>query len=98
MTPIRFAWRSLTRQPARAVLGLVGVTVVGALLFDMLLLSRGLIVSFRALLESTGVDIRVTATDAVPGMGPAINEAAAATRSPQGPPQLADVVAVRFAS
>ena len=62
MSPLQFAWRSLSRQPARAVLGLTGVAVVGALLFDMLMLSRGLIVSFRDLLESTGFDVRVTAT------------------------------------
>src|SRR5262249_30181168 len=35
------------------------------LLFDMLLLSRGLLVSFRELLDSTGYDVRVTATDSI---------------------------------
>jgi len=46
MTPIAFAWKSLTRQRARTVLGLIGIAIVGALLFDMLLLSRGLSASF----------------------------------------------------
>ena len=41
MNAIGFAWRSLVRQPARAALGILGVAAVGALLFDMLLLSRG---------------------------------------------------------
>ena len=50
MTPMGLAWRSLTRQPARAVLGIAGVVAVGALLFDMLLLSRGLVLSFEELL------------------------------------------------
>ncbi len=47
MNAIGFAWRSLVRQPARAALGILGVAAVGALLFDMLLLSRGLIVSMQ---------------------------------------------------
>ena len=50
MTSLGLAWRSLTRQPARALLGVVGIAAVGALLFDMLLLSRGLVVSFQDLL------------------------------------------------
>ena len=45
MNAFAFAWRSLIRQPARAVLGIVGVAAVCALLFDMLLLSRGLVLS-----------------------------------------------------
>ena len=60
MKALRFAWRSLVRQPARATLGVMGVAAVGALLFDMLMLSDGLIVSMRDLLERTGFDIRIT--------------------------------------
>jgi ABC-type lipoprotein release transport system permease subunit len=63
-----FAWRSLVRQPARATLGILGVAAVGALLFDMLLLSQGLVVSMRSLLERSGWDIRVTAGE-LPGRG-----------------------------
>ena len=63
MSPFGFAWRGLTRQPARAVLGIAGITAVGALLFDMLLLSRGLLVSFRDLLEAQDFDIRVVAAE-----------------------------------
>lgn len=96
MSPLQFAWRSLSRQPARAVLGLVGVAVVGALLFDMLLLSRGLIVSFRDLLESTGFDVRVTATEALPGLGPPVAQAAAAVETLRRLPELVDVLPVRF--
>src|SRR4029453_7808059 len=65
MTSMALAWRTATAERARAVLALIGVTVIGALLFDMLLLSRGLLVSFRELLDSTGYDVRVTATDSV---------------------------------
>src|SRR5206468_3519690 len=61
MNAMGFAWRSLVRQPARASLGVLGVAAVGALLFDMLLLSQGLVISMRGLLERTGFDLRVTA-------------------------------------
>ena len=55
------AWRTIARSPARSVLAITGVTVIGALLFNMLLLSRGLLVSFRDLLDTAGFDIRVLA-------------------------------------
>ena len=41
-----------------------GVAAIGALLFDMLLLSRGLVVSFGDLLDRSGFDVRVLASDA----------------------------------
>jgi putative ABC transport system permease protein len=63
MTALGFAWRSLVRQPARAALGILGVAAVGALLFDMLMLSRGLIVSMQDLLDRGGWDVRVSAGD-----------------------------------
>jgi putative ABC transport system permease protein len=68
MTALGFAWRSLVRQPARAALGILGVAAVGALLFDMLMLSRGLIVSMQDLLDRGGWDVRVSAGD-LPGSG-----------------------------
>lgn len=98
MRPLPFAWRSLSRQPARALLGLAGIAVVGALLFDMLMLSRGLLVSFREILDSTGYDVRVTATEGVPGLGPPLEEAGAATDALRALPEVADVVPVRFGS
>jgi putative ABC transport system permease protein len=96
--PLPFAWRSLTRQPARALLGLAGITVVGALLFDMLMLSRGLLLSFREILDSTGFDVRVTATEVLPGLGPPLEQAAAATSALRALPEVADAVPVRFGS
>lgn len=74
MNAIGFAWRSLVRQPARAALGILGVAAVGALLFDMLLLSRGLIVSMQDLLDRGGWDVRVSAGD-LPGTGLRIADA-----------------------
>ena len=61
MTAMGFAWRSLVRQPARGGLAVLGVAAIGALLFDMLMLSQGLVTSMRDLLERTGWDVRVTA-------------------------------------
>ena len=60
MTSIAFAWRRLVRQPGRAVLAILEVAAVGALLFDMLLLSRGLVVSLADQLDRVGFDVRVT--------------------------------------
>ena len=74
MNALGFAWRSLVRQPARAALGVLGVAAVGALLLDMLLLSEGLIVSMRDLLDRYGWDVRVTGGD-LPLQGPRIHNA-----------------------
>ena len=75
MSALAFAWRGLVRQPARAALGILGVAAVGALLFDMLLLSEGLVLSMRDLLARVGFDVRVRATMALPGSGPGIADA-----------------------
>jgi putative ABC transport system permease protein len=59
MTPLQLAWRTTKRYRARTVLAIAGVTVIGALLFDMLLLSHGLLASFADLLASEGFELRV---------------------------------------
>ena len=59
------------------MLAVAGVTVIGALLFDMLLLSRGLLVSFRELLDTAGFDIRVVAAEGSTVQRPPIADAAA---------------------
>ena len=68
MSPFGFAWRSLSREPARASLGILGVAIVGALLFDMLLLSQGLLISFRDLLQVLLEGLFVAALGAVVGV------------------------------
>jgi len=98
MNAVGFAWRSLVRQPARAALGILGVAAVGALLFDMLLLSEGLIVSMRDVLERTGYDIRITATTELPRSGPRITGVADATKQIDDLPVVASALAIRFAS
>ena len=66
MTAWGLAWRTLVHNPARAFLAIGGVAVIGALLFDMLMLSRGLLVSFRDLLDTAGYDVRVMASEGSP--------------------------------
>lgn len=96
MRALAFAFRSLVRQPARAALGILGVTAVGALLFDMLLLSQGLIVSMADLLERTGFDVRVTTTAELPRSAPPIEGATSAVSSIAGLPQVKNAIAIRF--
>jgi ABC-type lipoprotein release transport system permease subunit len=66
MTSRALAWRTLTANPARALLAVAGVAVIGALLFDMLMLSSGLLISFRDLLDTAGYDVRVVVPDGLP--------------------------------
>ena len=95
MNALAHAWRSLVRQPARAALGILGVAAVGALLFDMLLLSEGLVISMRDLLDQLGSDVRVTSTDQVPGRGPDIVDAATAVAQIAALPSVRSVIAIR---
>ena len=97
MNALGFAWRSLVRQPARATLGILGVAAVGALLFDMLLLSQGLLVSMRDLLGRRGYDIRVTSTTDLPRSGPRIQNAAAVTAAIAALPDVRGALGLRFA-
>jgi putative ABC transport system permease protein len=94
---LRFACRSLVRQPARALLGVLGVAAVGALLFDMLMLSNGLLVSMRDLLDRTGFDVRVTTGgDALRG-GARMAQASAAAAGLLHVPTVNAAMALRLA-
>ena len=66
MSAWSLAWRTVVHNPARACLAIGGVAVIGALLFNMLLLSRGLLLSFRDLLDTAGYDVRVLANEGSP--------------------------------
>jgi putative ABC transport system permease protein len=92
-----FAWRALVRQPARSALGIIGVAAVGALLFDMLLLSEGLLVSMRDLLDRTGFDVRVTTTADLPRTSPPLDEARKTAAAIAGLPEVRQAFAIRFA-
>ena len=97
MTVLPFAWRALVRQPARSALGILGVAAVGALLFDMLLLSEGLIASMRDLLERTGYDVRVTTTSDLPRTAPRLDRATATVAQIRQVPGVRTALAIRFA-
>jgi len=92
-----FAARSLRRQPARASVGILGIAAVGALLLDMLLLSRGLVVSFHDLLDSIGFDVRVVAGDLGPIGGPRLADASGIARELAALPEIAEAVPIRMA-
>ena len=97
MKSLAFAVRMLVRQPARALLGILGVAAVGALLFDMLLLSNGLVISFRHLLDRAGFDVRVLSTDAMPLSGPRVPDASRTTSMVAGLAEVESVVPLRMA-
>lgn len=94
MKSLAFAARSLVRQPGRALVGVLGIAAVGALLFDMLLLSRGLVVSFRDLLDSVGYDVRVLATDAAAMGGPRLANASALAGELAALPEIDEAVPI----
>lgn len=96
MNVLGFAWRSLIRQPARTSLGVLGVAAVGALLFDMLLLSHGLVLSMRDMLGRGGFDLRVTATDSLPSQGPPIDAGGRTASAIAALPAVRSAMALRF--
>ena len=96
MSSFAFAWRSLFRQPARAVLAIAGVAAIGALLFDMLLLSQGMLISFRNLLGEIGFDARVMATPSMPLTGARVGDAAATAAAIEALPEIEVVVPMRI--
>jgi len=96
MNALGFAWRSLVRQPARAALGVLGVAAVGALLFDMLMLSNGLVHSMRELLDRYGWDIRVAGGD-LPLEGPRIRHASATADAIANLPSVRAALLMRLA-
>ena len=93
---LRLSWLTIIRQPARTALAVLGVAAVGALLFDMLLLSRGLVLSFRDLLDRAGFDIRVLATDAPLFAGPRILNATGVTLTIARLPEVDAVLQLRL--
>jgi ABC-type lipoprotein release transport system permease subunit len=96
MNPFAFAVRGLRRQPGRTLLGIAGIAATGALLFDMLMLSRGLVVSMEQLLSGVGFDIRVSATQATPLTGPPITNMSDTVAGLAALPDIEDVVPLRL--
>jgi putative ABC transport system permease protein len=97
MTPFALALRTVRRYRARAVLAVVGVAVIGALNFDMLMLSRGLILSFAGLLESTNYDIRISGSGALPLARSPIDDAGPLMAKVASLPEIGSAAIVRTA-
>jgi putative ABC transport system permease protein len=97
MTAFALAWRTARRYRARAVLAIVGVAVIGALNFDMLMLSRGLLLSFADLVNSTGYDIRIAGSTGSPLSRQPIDAAAELMKKVAALPEVEAVAAIRTA-
>jgi putative ABC transport system permease protein len=95
MTAFALAWRTAQRYRARAVLAIVGVAVIGALNFDMLLLSHGLLLSFADLINSTGYDIRIVGGTGLPLARLPVDDASKLMTEIGGLPEVAGAALVR---
>jgi putative ABC transport system permease protein len=96
MTSFGLAWRSTQRYRVRAILAVAGVATIGALLFDMLLLSRGLLESFADLLKSSGYDVRVLSREGVPIARVPIADSRRLTDDLRALPEISSAVPVRL--
>ena len=97
MTPLALAWRTARRYRARAVLAVIGVAVIGALNFDMLMLSRGLVLSFSDLLNGSTYNIRISGNTGLPLARSPIDNANALMKQVAALPEIASVAAMRTA-
>ena len=95
MTAFALAWRTARRYRARAVLATVGVAVIGALNFDMLLLSHGLLLSFAHLINNTGYDIRIVGSTGLPLTRLPVDHASTLLAKVRRLPEVAGVALVR---
>ena len=95
MSALHLAWRTVRRYRAQTLLAIAGVAVIGALLFDMLLLSRGLLLSFADLLERAGYDVRVVGGGGMTLRMP-IPDSAAIAGTLRGLPEIEKVALVRI--
>jgi putative ABC transport system permease protein len=95
MTAFELAWRTAKRYRARAILAVVGVAVIGALNFDMLLLARGLLVSFTDLINNTGYNVRVVGSAGLPLARLPVEDAGKLVEQIRGLPEVASVAMMR---
>jgi putative ABC transport system permease protein len=96
MTSAWLALRTVQRYRARTVLSTIGVAIIGALLFDMLLLSRGLVVSFADLLDRSGYDIRVLNSEGLSVSRSPIPDASNVSDAIARLPEVASVARIRI--
>jgi hypothetical protein len=90
------ALRCLCHRPGRLALGILGVAAIGALLLDMLLLSRGFAVSVRRVLDTTGYDARAAASAALPTFGPPLEGTGPLLARLRAEPVIRAALALRF--
>jgi putative ABC transport system ATP-binding protein len=90
VTGLALARRTAARYRVRTTLAIVGVAVIGALNFDMLLLSRGLVLSFADMIGSTGFDVRVAAGSGLPALRLPIEHAASLVADVRRLPEVKD--------
>jgi putative ABC transport system permease protein len=96
MTSFGLAWRTASRHLGRSGLAMAGVAIIGALLFDMLLLSRGLLDSFADLLDTTGYDVRVVAREGLTAIRAPIRDASRFAAEIAQLPEVEQVTLVRI--
>jgi putative ABC transport system permease protein len=96
MTSFALAWRTALRYRARSALATAGVAIIGALLFDMLLLSRGLVDSFADLLDASGFDVRVVAHEGLPVLREPVRQATRVAADLRSLPEVEEVALVRI--
>lgn len=68
---VALAARSLMRHRARTVLALAGIAISAAMLLDMVMMSSGMRVSFRNMLEAQGFQLRLSPRGTLPFDGEA---------------------------
>jgi putative ABC transport system permease protein len=95
MTAFALAWRTARRYRARALLAILGVAVIGALNFDMLLLSHGLLLSFADLINRTGYDVRIVGSAGFPLARLPVEHASQLIAEIGGLPEVAAAALVR---
>jgi putative ABC transport system permease protein len=96
MTGFALARRTAARYKARTTLAVAGVAIIAALNFDMLLLSRGLLLSFAAMIDSAGFDVRITGSSGLPALRAPVAGAAKLADDIRGLPEVDDVAVVRY--
>jgi putative ABC transport system permease protein len=95
MTAFELAWRTAKRYRARAVLAVVGVAVIGALNFDMLLLAHGLLLSFADLINDTGYNVRIVGSAGLPLARLPVQDAGKLVERIKELPEVASVAMMR---
>jgi putative ABC transport system permease protein len=95
MTGLTLARRSAGHHKLRTALAVAGVAVIGALNFDMLMLSRGLLLSFADLMTSVNFDVRVVGGAGFPMSRRSVTGAKKLVEDIRALPEVEEVVMLR---